>query len=94
MVSAMIERLKSWLYGIKSDKLLHFICGLLIAQVLYALLSIGCTKQVSMLVALILATAVSIVKEIWDIKHGVPSWKDFIASEAGVIIGLLVMVLI
>ena len=88
-----MNKVVEWLYGLKTDKILHFVAALLVAQVLYALLSIGCSKWVSLFVALLLATVISAAKEIWDIKHGVPSWKDFLASEIGVMVGLLVMAL-
>lgn len=87
----MIEHIKNWLYGIKPDKLLHFIGGLMVAQVFFVLLNICCVRWVSLLVALLLATIVAGAKELYDIKHGVPSWKDFIASEIGIGVGLLIM---
>lgn len=87
----MVERIKDWLYGIKADKLLHFICGLIVAQVFFALLNIGCVKRVSLLVSLLLSTIVAGAKELIDIRCGVPSWKDFAASMIGIVVGLLIM---
>lgn len=87
----MVERIMDWLYGIKADKLLHFIGGLLVVQVFFALLNIGCVKWVSVLVSLLLSAVVAGTKELIDICCGVPSWKDFAASMVGVIVGLLIM---
>jgi uncharacterized membrane protein YjdF len=89
----MVNKILKWLNRIKFDKLLHFIFGLLIAQVLYTLLSIGFGKWMSVLGSMFLSSMLAAAKELWDIKHGVPSWNDFLASEIGVIVGLLVMAL-
>lgn len=89
----MVSRILKWLNGIKTDKLLHFIFGLLIAQVLYALLSIGFGKWMSVLGSMFLSSMIAAVKELYDINHGVASWKDILASVIGIVIGLLIMVI-
>lgn len=89
----MVKSIIALIDSINRDKLLHFICAFLVAQLSYVLLAIVCPKRASLLFAAIAATVVSALKEIWDIKHGVPSWSDFIADEVGILIGLLVMAL-
>jgi hypothetical protein len=42
-------------------------------------------------VAFLLATLVAGAKEAIDVKYGVPSWKDLLASEVGIVVGLLIM---
>lgn len=88
------KELFAWLYKVGTDKLLHVLFGLLIAQVLYVLLHIGCAKWESAVVAFLLATLVAGAKEAIDVKFGVPSWKDLLASEVGIVVGLLIMLFV
>lgn len=85
------KELFAWLYKVGTDKLLHVLFGLLIAQVAYVLLHTGCVKWESAVVAFLLATLVAGAKEAIDVKFGVPSWKDLLASEVGIVVGLLIM---
>ena len=89
----MVNKIIKMLYGIQQDKMLHFVGGLLISQLLYAIASLMLPKWVALLLALIVATVVAALKEAWDIKHGVPSWADFLASEIGIVIGLLIIII-
>lgn len=92
MGGAMIERIKDWVYGIKTDKLLHFIAGLLVVQVSFILLSIRLEKLGSALLALAFTAIVGGIKEIVDsLTGGVPSWTDFLATIIGGVVGLLIM---
>lgn len=90
----MANRIIKMLYGIQQDKMLHFVGGLLFSQLLYAIASLMLPKWVALLLALIVATVVAALKEVWDIKHGVPSWADFLASEIGIMTGLSIMTLV
>ena len=91
-----MKKIIRWLNGIKPDKLLHFIVGLLIAQISYALLSIGFTEWFSVLLAFGTAACVGGAKELidWATDSGVPSLSDFLATLVGGAIGSLVVVLI
>lgn len=90
----MVNIIIKMLYGIQQDKMLHFVGGLLISQLLYAIASLMLPKWVALLLALVVATVVAALKEAWDIKHGVPSWADFLASEIGIMTGLSIMTLV
>lgn len=88
----MIKRIKNWLYGIKADKLLHFIFGLLIAQEAFLLINIGMVKWASLLIAFVATALVGGIKEFADkFTGGVPNWKDFVFTLAGGFVGLLIM---
>jgi len=91
-----MKRILRWLNDIKLDKLLHFIAGLLIAQISYALFSIGFVEWLSALLAFGTAACIGGVKEMLDgvINDGVPSLSDFLATLIGGAIGSLVIVLI
>lgn len=92
MVFAMVERMKSWIYGIKADKLLHFITGLLVAQVAFLLINIGMAKWASLLIAFVVTALVGGIKEFADkFTGGVPNWKDFVFTLVGGFVGLLIM---
>lgn len=90
----MVNKLKTWLYGLKADKLLHFICGMVIAQVAYRLLALRCIPLVSWFLGLAAAAVAALSKEWWDYGHqGVPSWKDLVATLIGAVVGLLIMLI-
>ena len=80
-----------WLNKIAVDKLLHFVCGLLVAQVAFVCLGFAVGKWWSLLGALLISSAVAAVKEAIDVRYGVPSWKDFASSMVGIVVGLLIM---
>lgn len=89
-----MKKILRWFNGVKPDKLLHFIAGLLIAQVSYALFSVGFAEWFSVLLAFGIATCVGVAKELLDRVRGVPSLNDFLATLIGGVIGSLVTVLI
>lgn len=95
-MSCAMKKILRWLNGIKSDKLLHFIAGLLIAQISYALFFIGFAEWLSILLAFGTAACVGGEKELidWATGSGVPSLSDFLATLVGGAIGSLVVVLI
>lgn len=79
-----------WLYKIKSDKLLHFIAGLLITQVVsIALLALTGRLAMSVLLGGTAGLIVALAKELYDkLGHGVPSWHDFFATAIGSLVGM------
>lgn len=79
-----------WLYKIKSDKLLHFIAGLLITQVVsIALLALTGGLVISALLGGMAGLTVALAKEICDgLGHGVPSLSDFLATATGSLVGM------
>jgi hypothetical protein len=87
------SKIKSWIYGIKADKLLHFIAGLIVLQVAYKLLMYCLPKYLTAIISFIIMVIIGGIKELVDIKFGVPSIKDFIATLIGGIIGLLIMLI-
>lgn len=80
-----------WLNKIAVDKLLHFVCGLLVAQVAFVCLGFAVGKLWSLLGALLISSSVAAVKEAVDVKYGVPSWDDFGASIIGIFVGLSIL---
>lgn len=87
------EELFAWLYKVKTDKLLHVLFGLLIAQVVFVCLHFVCQKWLALLGAFLIASLVAGAKELIDIRYGVPSWNDWIASVIGATVGLIIMLL-
>jgi len=86
----------NWLYKIKSDKLLHFIAGLLIAQVAAAVL-LAFTGRLAMSVLLggTAGLIVALAKELYDkLGHGVPSWSDFFATAIGSLVSMALISLV
>ena len=88
------KELFGWLSKIAVDKLLHFVCGLLVAQVAFVCLGFAVGKLWSLLGALLISSSVAAVKEAVDVKYGVPSWDDFGASIIGIFIGLSILAFI
>lgn len=92
----MVNKILQWLNKIKTDKLLHFIAGILIAQLTYILLSFTTTLHICWVSVLSLLTTAIIggVKEAYDKKHGVPSLSDFIYTVIGGLVGILFAIFI
>lgn len=84
-----MKKIIDWFYGIKSDKLLHFIAGLVVAQVAFALLDLATSVWWSAFLAFLVAAVVGGIKEAWDVKHGVPNVADFVATMVGGLVGAL-----
>ena len=87
------KRRASWLVSLKADKLLHFICGLLIAQGLFLALRLGCTSWMAAIISLSATAVVAALKEVIDILYGTPEFKDWLASVIGAAIGIILMLL-
>ena len=94
IVLAMINRVKKLIYGIKSDKLLHFICAMITVQFLYLMFS-SFGMPLCPVASASLTLAVCAIKELLDklSKKGVASWGDFVAGIIGTVVGLSVMIL-
>lgn len=83
-----MKKIIEWLYGLKSDKLLHFIAGMVVAQIAFALLRIALPLWWSAFLAFLVAAVVGGIKEAWDVKHGVPNMGDFVATMFGGLVGV------
>lgn len=88
----MVKRLKQWLGSIEADKWLHMLCGLGIAQVAFALLSLALPWWDAALLALLVAVVAGGMKECIDMRCGVASWKDFAFTVVGGMIGVLLLI--
>lgn len=79
-----------WLYKIKSDKLLHFIAGLLITQVVsIVLLALTGSLVMSVLLGGMAGLIAALAKELYDkFGHGVPSLSDFLFTVIGSLVGM------
>lgn len=87
-------KLFQWLGKIKADKLLHFICGMIIAQLTAGLpLAFHCLHWAwCYLIAAAVAAIAGALKELWDGHgHGKACLKDFIATLIGAAVGLLTL---
>lgn len=87
-----MKKIIAWLYGIKSDKLLHFIAGMVVSQIAFALLDLATTMWWSAFLAFLIAAVAGGIKEAWDIKHGVPNVADFVATMLGGLVGALLAI--
>ena len=80
------------LYEIKVDKYLHFICGMIMAEISFAIIVHFLPILAAMAIAFAITTVIGAGKElIYDKKYGVPNKYDFIATEVGAVLGLLIM---
>ena len=76
--------IKIWNW-IKQDGLLHIESSALIVVIFGLFLQWW--------IAGIISLATGIGKELWDIKHGVPTWHDIICDIIGVIIGIFIVLI-
>lgn len=65
-----------------NDKLLH--------AAVCALICITAAKFLPIWVSGLVALVAGVCKEIYDIRHGVPSWWDLLADVAGIAVGILI----
>lgn len=95
----IIEKIINVISGVGKDKLLHFIAGLLIAQIVYAVWCLLINKSYAgIIIGFVIAVAAGILKEEYDKHHRGHSfeWWDMIAVFIGAILGsgiLLIVVL-
>ena len=97
MVFAMVKKLIKLLYDVKADKWLHLICGLIIAQIAFALLSLDLRlpQWGTAILALWTSACAGGAKELIDhCFNGVPSWADFWFTLSGGAIGVGLAMLI
>lgn len=87
------KELFDWLNKIALDKMLHFVCGLLVAQVAFVCLGFALPKWACIVLSVVAVAVVGGLKELVDVKYGVPSWKDFVATMMGAIVELPIMML-
>lgn len=88
----MISRVKKWLYGIKADKFIHFIGGMVAAQVAFAMFGHCFPLWHCAVLSVFTAACIGGAKELLDMAdNGVASWNDFWATVAGSVSGVLVM---
>ncbi len=88
-------KVKTWLYGIKSDKWMHAIVALVIVEALFLALFRGMGKPMGLLVSAAVTLASCGAKEVFDMlsKKGVASWGDIDAGIIGMLIGTLLMIM-
>lgn len=82
-----------WRFFNEKDKLQHILVGIILSQILVLILSF-CTISIycPIVLSFIISSGVSFGKELlYDkiLEHDVYNMKDFIASEIGVVYGLL-----
>lgn len=82
-----------WLYDIKADKLLHFIAGLLIAQIASLLFGLFAGCYLRVVLGWLAAVVITLGKEIWDKEtgKGVCSLEDFAAGLLGALVGAAII---
>jgi len=84
-----MKKIIAWLYSLKTDKCLHFIAGLVVAQIAFALLRLALPWWWSAFIAFVIAAVVGGLKEALDVKYGVPNVADFVATMVGGLVGVL-----
>ena len=67
---------------IKRDKLLHFETSVLLVVLFNLFLPLWLSGLIAFLIG--------ILKEVWDIKHGVASWADLLSDALGVLFGIAI----
>ena len=88
----MIKRIIFRLATVSTDKYLHFICGLIIAQVVAQLLSHWLAWWIISALGFLAAVMAGIAKEYYDKKHGeLPERQDALATSLGGLLGVLLL---
>jgi len=88
----MIKRIIFKLAAISTDKYLHFICGLIIAQVVAQLLGHRLAWWTVFALGFLAAVMAGIAKEYYDKKHGeLPECQDALATALGGLLGILLL---
>ena len=91
----ILSKLFNAIVGVAKDKLLHFICGLLITQIVIAVVSAIFNPSYGVaIIGLIVGVVAGIIKEIYDNYHEGHSvqFSDFIATSVGALSGFVLMV--
>lgn len=88
----MIKRIIFRLAAVSTDKYLHFICGLVIAQVVAQLLDRRLAWWATSALGFLAAVVAGIVKEYYDKKHGeLPERQDALTTALGGLLGILLL---
>ena len=67
-----------------TDKILHFMAGAFISVV------VGYLTRMPIL-GFLVAYAIGLIKEFWDIEHGTAEFLDFVATASGAFLVLLIL---
>ena len=91
----ILSKLFNAIIGVTTDKLLHFICSLLITQIVIAVVSTIFNPSYGVaVIGLIVGVIAGIIKEIYYNNHEGHSiqFSDFIASFIGALSGFVLMI--
>lgn len=92
----IIEKIINVISGVGKDKLLHFIAGLLITQIVYDVWCLIINKSyIGIIVGFIIAVIIGVLKEIYDKHHKGHSfeWYDMLAANIGALLGAIILIL-
>ena len=92
----ILSKLFNTIIGVTKDKLLHFICGLLVTQIVIAVVSAIFNPSYGVaIIGLIVGVVAGIIKEIYYNNHERHSiqFNDFIANFIGALSGFVLMVI-
>ena len=92
----ILSKLFNAIIRVSKDKLLHFICGLLITQIVIAVVSTIFNPSYGVaIIGLIVGIVAGIIKEIYYNNHERHSiqFNDFIANFIGALSGFVLMVI-
>ena len=90
----ILSKLFNAIIGVSKDKLLHFICSLLITQIVIAVVSTIFNPSYGVaIIGLIVGVVAGIIKEIYDNNHEGHSiqFNDFVANFIGALSGFVLM---
>ena len=92
----ILSKLFNAIIEVSKDKLLHFICGLIITEIVIAVVSTIFNPSYGVaIIGLIVGVVAGIIKEIYDNNHERHSiqFNDFIANFIGALSGFVLMVI-
>ena len=92
----ILSKLFNAIIGVSKDKLLNFICGLLVTQIVIVVVSAIFNPSYGVaIIGLIVGIVAGIIKEIYDNNHERHSiqFNDFIANFIGALSGFVLMVI-
>ena len=92
----ILSKLFNAIIEVSKDKLLHFICGLIITQIVIVVVSAIFNPSYGVaIIGLIVGIVAGIIKEIYDNNHERHSiqFNDFIANFIGALSGFVLMVI-
>lgn len=91
----ILSKLFNAIIGVSKDKLLHFICSLLITQIVIVVVSTIFNPSYGVAIIGLIIGVVAGIKEIYDNNHEGHSiqFSDFIANFIGALSGFVLMVI-